>query len=394
MLAVQSESCRYSLPLEKAIETKDLSPLFVCESSEGKELEINLCRQDCCHGSSGCLDETFTMPASVLQRGAATQPCQTPAQVADSLGQGAWRRNGGKDEWSSSICSLPTMLDLPSRKRRVLFVGDSTMLEIAAMTAYAAGSYRNGASLNCTCATSARDAGTEKECRIFDAVGAKLDVSMVWAGHSKCDGNRMGVRVVNQANWRNMLSQKVETMRPDIIVFHVPVLHSCDLLKACNRALERFLCFMLQFSSKQTDIMAINTAGGLTRSDCTVSKVRACPFKLRAYSKKIGFFMKRVAPSVPILDIFGPTESWQVRTAPQDPYQPPCVKMERHLTCDLTNVTNIQTALDNTTLISAPGRLIGVATMRTISLLSQNRNQNDRDQQFYENNCPVMWRTI
>jgi hypothetical protein len=229
---------------------------------------------------------------------------------------------------------------------------------------------------------------------MFDAVGDKLDVSMVWAGHSNCDGNRMGVRVVNKPNWRNMLSQKVETMRPDIIVFHVPVLHSCALLKTCDRALEKFLCFMLQFSSKQTDIIAINTAGGLTRSDCTMSKVNACPFKLRAYSKKIGFFMKRVAPQVPILDIFGPTESWQVRTALKDPFQAPCGKMERHLTCDLTNVTNIQTALDNTTLISAPGRLIGTATMRTISLLSQNGKQTDRDQQLYENNCPVIGSTI
>ena len=156
MLAVQSESFRFTLPLERTREMTDLSSLFECESHEGKELEINLCRQSCCHGSGGCLDETFTIPASTIQRVLSTHPCQTPAQVVNSLGRGAWRRHDGKDEWSSSICSLPTMLDLPSRKRRVLFVGDSTMQEIAAMTAYAAGSYRNSASLNCTCAMSAR----------------------------------------------------------------------------------------------------------------------------------------------------------------------------------------------------------------------------------------------
>ena len=92
-----------------------------------------------------------------------------------------------------------------------------------------------------------------------------------------------------------------------------------------------------------------------------------------------------MAPQVQILNIFGPTESWKDLSSLQDPFKAPCYQMERHLLCDVTNVTDFAQAWEDTSMISAPGRLIGSAVMHAISLFADENDIGDSTSRVSQN---------
>ena len=252
-----------------------MEQVFVDSSSllqvPGRDTQINICRQSCCNGLEFCVNRTFSLRASA-DAPLSTRPCQTTMEIAESLCSTVLGDETMTivDEWISPVCTLPKTLIPPTKQRRALFIGDSTMREIALMVALGAGSSLATNTTNCVCTKSNGATG----CRTFDSVGR----------HSilVCYGQDMSIaRVIewefksqDHEAWRNMIQKKVATMEPDLIFFHAPVLHSCQELKACAMALRRYLCFMTSLPSKKT-IMII-TAGGLTRSRCQGSKARAC----------------------------------------------------------------------------------------------------------------------
>ena len=379
-------TARWSVPLERVV--KDPDELFRVHANDD-DIHLSLCRRDCCVAGGECLDETFTIIATnyTAQRDDPPLKCETRQDVSNFLSRGAWERNSqGNEEWVSPACFMPTTIQLPppssssssaGQERRVLFIGDSTLQEIALMVAHGVGSSRNmlgsndnnDNNLNCSCQT-AYTPGTTKDCRIFDATSPFLNVSMIWAGHAQCEGNRMGVNVVDDFNWRTRVVSKVQTLQPDVIFFQVPISHSCTDIDSCSDALERYICFLTQLLPSQTQTVLMITGSALSRAPCKGATGRHCPSHLRNWISKIQDSMLTLAPHVPILNIFGPTEGWLDLTSPSDPFTPGCRGMERHLTCDFTGI-DLQIALNSPFYIVPPGRLAGAAVIQMISITSE-----------------------
>ena len=238
-----SSVMRWTVPLQHAIH--DPNKLIVGNFHD--EITFQVCRRDCCVAGGECLDTKFVLvPATTPNTTTIIQerPCQTVSDISKSLQNGAWRqyttpstRHQG-ESWVSSECLLPTdytNLLRPRNKsknpQRLLFLGDSTMQELALLMARAAGSTKpnplsppnnnkqDNNMLNCTC-LEATQVGTTKDCRTFDASSSSaFNVSMLWSGHTECNGNRMGIHVVDNDEWKRTISDKIYSMQPTLFLF-------------------------------------------------------------------------------------------------------------------------------------------------------------------------------
>lgn len=384
MVVAQSGTLRANIPLEQVID----EPKTLLLKNGDNDITFHVCRRDCCNSGGTCLDDTFKLPslskmtidASSNHQSLPPMTCQTPSDVSRSLQNGAWNRNGnGKETWKSATCAMPKTVAPPGhQKQRVLFIGDSTLQELALLTAQAARStsnplgIRNDIHLNCTC-TQAYFPGTTKDCRMFDATGPLLNTSMLWAGHTNCEDNRMGVSVVDDEDWRQMVTNKVETIQPNIVFFQVPISHSCTDIRSCIPALERYICFVTQLPPQAVLMI---TGAALTRYQCQGPTGRHCPLHLRKWIQTIKEIMAQLAPQVPILDIFHPTEQWVNLTSPKDPFVPACRGQQRHLTCDFTNL-DFDKAIDSPFYILPPGRLAGEAMMQMMAIAPDNEDTSE-----------------
>lgn len=381
MVSVESGSLRTNIPLQQAVTTP--SSLLITSDTIHK---FQVCRRDCCISGGTCLDETFAVqsPSSNMidDISSSNRTCETPSDVSTSLKYGAWNRDAmsKQETWNSFECQLPHKISPPTRKpQRVLFIGDSTLQELALLTAQAARStpntmgIRNDVHLNCTCptdkGTTVNYPGSTKDCRTFDATGRYLNTSMLWAGHKDCFDNRMGVNVVDDVHWKSMVVAKVEEMQPNTIFFQVPISHSCVNMDSCVDALDRYICFItsLQQESKSTQIILLITGAAISRFQSEGPTGRHCPSALRRWIAHIKNRMARSAPHVTILDIFTPTEQWLDLTARKDPFVPACRSMQRHLTCDFTSL-DFSKAIDSPFYVLPPGRLAEAAIMKILEL--------------------------
>lgn len=386
---------RWTVPLQHLLE----HPGKLIVGNNDEEITFHVCRRDCCVAGGACLEETFVLPPSAARTTGATnsttthnsttqRTCVTPSDIRKSLDNGAWKaqpatttkRMSGGETWFSPECTMPTAVTLPpsnkKKQQRILFVGDSTLQEIALMVAHGAGSSRNTPialnkneqyHLNCKC-EEAIQVGTTKDCRMFDATGPSLNVSMMWSGHSQCNGNRMGVNVVDDMEWRTSITNKVQAQQPEFVFFQVPLSHSCTDIHSCVDALRRYICFFTTFAHTRPVLMITGAAIGRQQSQGPTG--RHCPSHLRRWVNVIYREMEILAPDIAILDIFNPTERYidLMTSGPRgDPFRPACRSMERHLTCDFTNVDDFSTALESPFYILPPGRLAGAAVMQMLS---------------------------
>ena len=150
------------------------------------------------------------------------------AQLTGSgvLARGSWLASGG--EYILDGCSIPTFDEVTERAAastsRVLFVGDSSLEEMALLFAHASGLALSSLSRKrCT------HDGTGSLYRHFDS----QFISMRWAGHHDCA--RAGALPDNSTGWREMLLHTCRSLRPRVIVFNAAVQH---LLSECNSATE------------------------------------------------------------------------------------------------------------------------------------------------------------
>jgi hypothetical protein len=380
VVAATTPTMRWTVPLQHVI--YDPNKLLVGDLSE--RITFQLCRRDCCVAGGECLDIKFVLlPTTAITTinsiTTIIPTCQTFLEIQQSLQNGAWKQsttNKKGESWFSNECTLPTDFTLFNtiKRQRVLFIGDSTMQELALMIARAAGSAKPNALLlgnanenllNCTC-KDAIQVGTTKDCRTFDASSSSssLNVSMQWSGHAECNGNRKGIHVVDNDEWKRTVSHKVQAMQPHILFFQVPLSHSCtDISEECIQTLKRYICFMTLFENVKPVLIISGAAIGRLQSQGPTG--RHCPAHLRNWVDIIYTTMKQVAPHVDILDIFTPTERYVnvVSSSNRDPFRPACKSMERHLTCNFLDV-DFKIAIDSPFYILPPGRLAGAAILQ------------------------------
>lgn len=382
---------RTHVPLTKI--TKDPSRLAWMISS-ASYVSITACRRDCCSSGGSCLNDTFPLHLAITtaytpQRFYYSKTnnkhhlCQTPMELAQNLDNGAWiRRANGQESWYSPVCKIPSaeaarnVKTLQQSQKQVLFIGDSTLQELAHMVAHYADPNpiisRNSTRLNCTCTKAYSPKSTTKDCRNFYATSSLWNTSMLWAGHTECHGNNMGILVIHDDNWKSKVVRTMETMRPDVLLFQVPISHSCPDYYSCKDALEQYIQFTTSFIPSSQVVLVISGAIP-SRQAAEGPSGRHCPSLMRRWISNIRNVTKRLAPHVFIVDIFTPTEQWVNLIERDDPFLPPCVSMERHLTCDFF-ASEFMDAVASPKYVLPPGRLAADAIIHLLSIIDSKAN--------------------
>ena len=295
----------------------------------------------------------------VLQQCGAALPLaaarQRPCELADLTGRhaltaGHWRPDG---TYQLSSCTLPPRRALASGlrslpPRRVLFIGDSSVEDLALQYAHAVGYRFSELKVDATCV---KYGGSLY--RHFDAEGGTTDrtvsVAMRWSAAYKCSRNCGAYFDLSVAHpgWWNQLANRVRAFAPDTIVFGVAAAH---LMCACSFYSKRRSCgFQAVQEDMRTHIRNVTQLAHKGTSFVLITpqltnhraaeRDKVCNTDVgRLYEHSVSAFESlglRKTHAV-VVNLFPVFFSWLDVSSAREPLQLACSSQERHCSCLLT----------------------------------------------------------
>lgn len=358
--ATTDNGIHWNIPFDEYSESviADVSELFKFEN-----LTLKKCRNDC--DISGGVCENMIHNIKPTGKAKETIDCKTPFHVSQMLSRGAWQ----DDTWVSPVCSLPddTILRQRMSNQTILFLGDSTIEEIALMTAHAAGF--NLSTIHRTCNSD------NSWFRNFHATGGPLNIHMLWTPTADCNSN-CDLSAVQDKEWQQQFENMLRSMpqQPDHIVFNIPFPHFCNG-RVNEQQIQAYTDYIVEHA-RGAKITSMLLGATLSRSEN--KQLNFCRSHLRKSFQKVmpgvHQLFKEKSTSFTVLDIFGATESWLNLEAHKDPFEPSCLMQNRHLTCmtksfDWRDMKFDELSKDQR-YVSPPGRLAQMATWAALLLSS------------------------
>lgn len=231
--------------------------------------------------------------------------------------QGSWAADGSDFVHDEACEVLPAEALLTLLRKavglRVLFIGDSTLEEVALIFAHASGYKFDELDV--------KPCGNASHYRHFDAMGGAVSMCMRWAGHPDCRYSFGAASLPFDRQWSAMIRATAVRLRPHVVVFNAAAGHhlrACEMARwgeqkaaACahERVRPRLLAYLRFVAGVARDAGAlpvfVSTAFTTDRK-CNVDLASFHALCLRIIDEEASLQAARVVA----LHVFAPSYSW------------------------------------------------------------------------------------